>query len=114
VILATGASGKPLMPSIPGLESFRGSRLIHSSEFQGLSSESFDENEGRKVIVIGSSNSAHDIAQDYQEHGYSVTMVQRSSTHVVSSQTLVDVTMAGLYCEGGVSILPCFPLFLIL
>ena len=33
-------------------------------------------------------------------------MVQRSSTHVVGAQTLIDVTMTGLYCDDGVSILP--------
>ena len=54
------------------------------------------------MVVVGSSNSGHDIAQDYYEHGYDVTMVQRGSTHVVRSKTLVDVTMSGLYCEGGV------------
>lgn len=100
VILATGASGKPLMPLISGTDTFQGDRLIHSSKFQGVPPNA--SGKGKNAVVIGSSNSAHDIAQDYYEHGYNVTMIQRSSTHVVGCQTLMDVTMTGLYCEGGV------------
>ncbi|MCJ1307008.1 hypothetical protein MMC25_000653 [Agyrium rufum] len=99
IVLATGASGKPSIPAIPGKESFKGDQLIHSSQFPGLSPTA--DGQGKNIIVIGSGNSAHDIAQDYHEHNYGVTMVQRSSTHVVGDRTLVDVTMAGLYCEGG-------------
>jgi len=100
VVLATGASGKPLIPLIPGTDTFQGDRLIHSSEFLGVPHNT--SGKGKNAVVVGSSNSAHDIAQDYYEHGYNVTMIQRSSTHVVGCQTLMDVTMTGLYCEGGV------------
>ena len=54
--------------------------------------------------MVGSCNSAHDIARDYCEHGYDVTMVQRSSTLVHTCSALVDVTMKGLYAEDGVTI----------
>lgn len=100
VVLATGASGKPSIPPIPGTDAFQGDRLIHSSQFQGVPPNA--SGKGKNAVVIGSSNSAHDIAQDYHEHGHNVTILQRSSTHVVGCQTLMDVTMAGLYCEGGV------------
>ena len=39
---------------------------------------------GKQCVVIGSNNSAHDICADLWEHGADVTMVQRSSTHVVA------------------------------
>ncbi|MCJ1282467.1 hypothetical protein MMC26_001790 [Xylographa opegraphella] len=97
IIQATGASGEANFPStIPGLSSFHGP-LVHSSQFVGPQSAGA----GKKAIIVGSCNSAHDIAQDYLEHGYAVTMVQRSSTLVVTSRALIDVTMAGVYCEGG-------------
>ncbi|KAL9046993.1 MAG: hypothetical protein Q9214_000318, partial [Letrouitia sp. 1 TL-2023] len=57
--------------------------------------------QGKKVVVVGSSNSGHDVARDYANHGYDVTMVQRSSTLVHTSYTLIDVTMKGLYAEDG-------------
>ncbi|MCJ1476867.1 hypothetical protein MMC13_005536 [Lambiella insularis] len=97
IIQATGASGEAHFPTdIPGLSSFEG-LLVHSSQFVGPQ----PSGAGKKAIIVGSCNSAHDIAQDYLEHGYAVTMVQRSSTLVVTSRSLMDVTMAGLYCEGG-------------
>ena len=99
VIQATGISGEAdFPPRIKGLDDFRGDRLMHSSQFAGLQCDG----KGKKAVIVGCSNSAHDIAQDYYEHGYDVTMIQRSSTHVVRCQTLVDVTMKGLYSEDGV------------
>ncbi|KAL9102444.1 MAG: hypothetical protein Q9163_002405 [Psora crenata] len=98
VIQATGISGEANFPAhIDGLDSFKGDGLIHSSQFSGVE----QDGKGKKAVIVGCSNSAHDIAQDYYEHGYEVTMVQRSSTLVVKSQTLIDVTMKGLYSEDG-------------
>jgi cation diffusion facilitator CzcD-associated flavoprotein CzcO len=82
LIQATGHSGKKNVPDLPGSEDFTGHRLCHSSEFPGAR----EDGKGKKAIVVGSCNSAHDIAQDFLEKGYHVTIVQRSSTHVVSSK----------------------------
>ena len=99
IIQATGASGDADFPShIKGLEEFQGDCMVHSSQFLGPQPDA----KGKKAVVVGSSNSAHDIAKDFYEHGYHVTMVQRSSAYVVQSQTLLDVSMKGLYSEDGV------------
>ena len=99
LILATGHSGEPYLPSgIAGIDEFKGDRLIHSSQF----TKPEDDAKGKKVVIIGCCNSGHDIARDYHGHGYDVTMVQRSSTLVVRCETLMDVTMKGLYAEDGV------------
>ena len=50
---------------------------------------------------MGCCNSGHDIAQDFYEKGYDVTMVQRSSTCVVSSESITKIALAGLYDENG-------------
>ena len=84
-------------PNIEGIDSFQGDRLVHSSKF----SEPAQNAKGKKAVVIGCCNSGHDIARDYYEHGYDVTIVQRSTTMVVTSETLMDVTMKGLYDEDG-------------
>ncbi|KAJ5480678.1 hypothetical protein N7539_006572 [Penicillium diatomitis] len=76
IIQATGHSGKKNMPKFKGMDTFQGDLLCHSSEFQGAKPES----RGKKAVVVGSCNSGHDIAQDFVEKGYDVTMVQRSST----------------------------------
>ena len=97
VIQATGHSGEASMPKIKGLEGFKGDTLCHSSQFKGAKRNA----RGKKAIVVGCCNSGHDIAQDYYEHGYDVTIIQRSSTYVMSSEAGIGVLMAGLYEEGG-------------
>lgn len=101
VVLATGHSGEPYIPSsIAGIDDFKGDRLIHSSQF----TEPRKNAKGKKAVVVGCCNSGHDIARDYLDHGYDITIVQRSSTLVVTSESLIDVTMKGLYDEDGVTV----------
>jgi putative flavoprotein involved in K+ transport len=97
VVLATGMSGKPNVPVIPGQDVFRGDQQ-HSSAHPGP-----DAYAGRKVVVIGSNNSAFDICGALWEHDADVTMVQRSSTHVVKSDTLMDIGLGALYSEEAVA-----------
>ncbi|EAW10389.1 uncharacterized protein ACLA_048610 [Aspergillus clavatus NRRL 1] len=97
VIQATGASGKKNLPTFKGLDSFKGDRLCHSSDFAGANPNST----GKKAVVVGSCNSGHDIAQDFYEKGYEVTIVQRSSTCVISSTAIRKIGLKGLYDENG-------------
>ncbi|PKS07410.1 hypothetical protein jhhlp_006013 [Lomentospora prolificans] len=97
VIQATGHSGKKNMPAMRGIETFKGDVLCHSSEFRGARENS----QGRKAIVVGSCNSGHDIAQDFLEKGYDVTIVQRSTTHVVSSAAITGIGLKGVYSEDA-------------
>lgn len=97
IIQATGHSGKKNLPSLPGMDSFTGDRLCHSSEHPGANPSS----RGKHAVVIGSCNSAHDIAQDFYEKGYHTTMIQRSTTCVVSSSSICNIGLKGLYDETG-------------
>ncbi|RJE85811.1 NAD(P)/FAD-dependent oxidoreductase [Paracoccus onubensis] len=96
LVLATGMSGKPNIPKFPGADSFKGEQQ-HSSQHPGP-----DAYKGKKVVIIGSNNSAHDIAAALWEHDVDVTMIQRSSTHIVRSDTLMDIGLGGLYSEQAV------------
>jgi putative flavoprotein involved in K+ transport len=96
LVLATGMSGMPNMPEIPGAATFKG-ELCHSTEFT-----SGEKYRGKQCVVLGSNNSAHDICADLWEHGADVTMIQRSSTHVVRSDALRKMLLAGLYSEAAV------------
>ena len=111
IIQATGASGEPAFSlEIKGINDFKGDRLVHSSQFIGAK----PNGRGKKVVIVGCCNSGHDIAQDVYENGYDVTMVQCSSTLVITSETLIEVSLKSLYSEEGVD-LPrnCCDLFLL-
>jgi putative flavoprotein involved in K+ transport len=97
LVLATGVSGYPNRPAFPGQDRFRGEQQ-HSSEHPGP-----DAYAGKRVVVVGSNNSAFDICGALYEGGADVTMVQRSSTHIVRSQTLMEVGLSALYSEQAVA-----------
>ena len=97
LVLATGMSGKPNVPAFPGQDVFEGEQH-HSSRHPGP-----DAYKGRKVVVIGSNNSAHDIAAALWEAGADVTMVQRSSTLVVRSEPFTEHTFGALYSEEALA-----------
>ncbi|SSW64531.1 NAD(P)/FAD-dependent oxidoreductase [Achromobacter agilis] len=97
LVLATGMSGKPNIPSFPGQDEFQGEQH-HSSRHPGP-----DAYSGKNVVVIGANNSAHDICAALWEAGANVTMVQRSSTHIVRSDTLMDIGLGGLYSEQALA-----------
>ncbi|RYC63974.1 hypothetical protein CHU98_g2236 [Xylaria longipes] len=97
IIQSTGHSGKKNYPEFKGMENFKGDVLCHSSDFRGARKNT----NGRKAVVIGACNSALDIAQDYYENGYDVTIIQRSSTTVMSSKSVLELLLGALYREGG-------------
>lgn len=78
IVMATGVSGIPNMPRLPGLDAFNG-KILHSSQYQDG-----EDWKGKSAIVIGTGNSGHDVAQDLASSGASVTMVQRNPTYIVS------------------------------
>lgn len=78
IVLATGVSGIAHRPELPGIGDFAG-EVLHSSVYTAGA-----DYVGKKVVVIGTGNSSHDVAQDLHANGVQVTMVQRSSTTVVS------------------------------
>ena len=97
LVFATGMSSKPNVPTLPGQDVFKGEQH-HSSAHPGP-----DGYAGKRVVVIGSNNSAHDICAALWENGVDVTMVQRSSTHIVRSETLMDIGLGALYSEQALA-----------
>ncbi len=97
LVLATGMSGKANVPKFKGMDRFRGEQH-HSSQHPGP-----DAYAGKKVVVIGSNNSAHDICAALWEAGADVTMVQRSSTHIVRSDSLMKHGLGALYSEEALA-----------
>ncbi len=94
LVLATGMSGVPQVPQISGADLFKGIQR-HSSQHGGGEGMT-----GKRCIVVGSNNSAHDIAADLWENGAEVAMLQRSPTLVIKSDTLARFRT--LYSEAAV------------
>jgi putative flavoprotein involved in K+ transport len=97
LVFALGVSGYPNLPKIEGAETFLGEQH-HSSKHPGP-----DACKGKKVVVLGSNNSAHDICAALWENDVDVTMIQRSSTHIAPSQSLMELALGGLYSEQAVA-----------
>lgn len=98
LVVASGNNGdRPHVPTIPGQETFVGVQQ-HSAEHSGP--ESLD---GKRVVVIGAGTSAHDICAALALRGTDVTMVQRSSTHVVRLESFQRHTLAPLYSAEAVA-----------
>jgi putative flavoprotein involved in K+ transport len=93
IVMATGVSGMPKLPDIPSLKNFHG-RIVHSHEYGDAT-----EWNQRNVLVIGTGNSGHDIAQDLVSNGAKVTLVQRSPTLIVNIEPSAQLPYA-LYSEG--------------
>jgi cation diffusion facilitator CzcD-associated flavoprotein CzcO len=93
VVLATGVSGIPNLPDIPGLKNFAGT-VLHSSRYDD------GENwKGKSALVIGTGNSGHDIAQDLYSSGATVTLVQRSPTLITNIEPSAQLAYEA-YNEG--------------
>ena len=96
LVFAMGVSGVANTPQIAGAETFLGEQH-HSSQHPGP-----EAYRGKRCVVLGANNSAHDICAALWEHGADVTMVQRSSTHIAPSNALMDLALSGLYSEQAV------------
>lgn len=88
-----GIVGTPKHPDFPGLATFKG-QVMHSVDYTSGGAW-----RGKKVIIIGVGNTAHDIAQDLHGYGADVTMIQRGSITVFSVEA-VTINHALYYTEG--------------
>jgi putative flavoprotein involved in K+ transport len=95
LVQATGISGLPRVPVFEGIGDFEG-EVYHSSAYDGG-----QDMTGRRALVVGACNSGHDIAQELNEMGAAVTILQRSSTYVMSSEHGLAIQFKGVYEEGG-------------
>ena len=96
VVMALGNAGFARVPQIAGQDTFAGTQY-HSSAHPGGEGMA-----GKRVVVVGANNSAHDICADLVEHGAHVTMVQRSSTHIIRQSTMTDVLLKPVYSQEAV------------
>jgi len=77
VVVATGYNGVPKLPSLAGLEGFRGT-AVHASAYRNAVPY-----RGKRTLVVGCGNSGAEIALDLAEQGIDTAMVVRGPVHVV-------------------------------
>ncbi|GJJ11777.1 hypothetical protein Clacol_006015 [Clathrus columnatus] len=87
IVLAIGLFGPRYVPDLPGVDLFQGDHC-HAEQFKGA-----EYYVGKKVVVVGAAQTGSDICLDLAlRNAAEVTMVQRSSTIVIS----IDLTNKGL------------------
>ncbi|KAH1289013.1 hypothetical protein KXV95_000058 [Aspergillus fumigatus] len=99
IVWCTGHSGEPKIPTFPNQAHFKGT-IYHGSQHHDASD--YDV-KGKKVVVVGTGNSGHDIAQNFYENGADVTMLQRRGTYVITAAKGVLMQHEGLHEENGPS-----------
>jgi len=77
VVVATSYNGVPNLPTLPGLDSFRGT-TVHARDYKNA-----EPYRDKRTLVMGCGNSGAEIALDLAERGVDVSMVVRGPVHVV-------------------------------
>ncbi|KAI8246859.1 putative indole-3-pyruvate monooxygenase YUCCA8 [Colletotrichum sp. SAR 10_99] len=93
VVLATGLFGdEPIVPEFKSQESFKG-QIYHSKHHR--SAADIPDVGNKKVVVIGSATSGHDISADFVAHGAKeVTMMQRRAIYSISRESWENFMLA--------------------
>jgi cation diffusion facilitator CzcD-associated flavoprotein CzcO len=77
VVVASGFNAEPVIPSIPGMEKFRG-KLIHSVAYPNAKPFA-----GQSVLVIGMGNTGAEVALDLSEGSARTRISIRNGVHIV-------------------------------
>lgn len=77
VVMATGYNGVSRLPSVPGLDGFRGT-AIHAGVYKNAAPY-----RGKRTLVVGCGNSGAEIALDLAALEVDVAMVVRGPVHVI-------------------------------
>ncbi|RDW65655.1 flavin-containing monooxygenase [Aspergillus mulundensis] len=84
VIWCTGQFDVEKVPHLPTQPLFQGT-VYHSKHHRDAA---LLNPRGKKVVVVGTGNTGHDIAQDFYENGAQVTLLQRGSSYVLGQAGL--------------------------
>jgi len=76
VVIASGFNAEPVMPVVPGMETFKGS-LLHSAEYRNARPFA-----GQSMLVVGMGNTGAEIALDLCENGARATLSLRNGVHI--------------------------------
>lgn len=89
LVVATGGAHTPVIPEWEGIKTFPG-EVIHSSKFKHAKTYA-----GKNVLVVGSGNSAAEIASRLAEHAKSVTLSVRTPPHILP-KSIFGIPLVGI------------------
>ena len=91
VVIATGNTRKPVVPTWPGMERYTG-RVTHTADYRNGYALA-----NHRVLVVGFGNSAAEIAVDLAENGAQPTLSVRGAVNVIPRDVLgIPVQSLGL------------------
>ncbi len=82
IVIATGVASNPYIPDLPGRAEFRG-QMLHSHDYHRPG-----DVRGPRVLVVGTGNSAGEIAAELASAGVSVDLSVRSGATIVPRDVL--------------------------
>lgn len=82
LVMATGLNRRPVRPSWPGENDYRG-RILHSVDYRSGAPFS-----GQRVMVVGMGNTGAEIALDLHEHGARATISVRTPANILPREFL--------------------------
>nr|XP_054769975.1 dimethylaniline monooxygenase [N-oxide-forming] 2-like [Lytechinus pictus] len=80
VMVCSGLHNKSYIPSLPGMDDFKGD-IVHSCDFRNG-----EKYAGKTVVVVGGSHSAGDVAVDTSRHAKMTYLSMRTGTTVLPRQ----------------------------
>ncbi|MBL8497697.1 NAD(P)/FAD-dependent oxidoreductase [Nitrosomonas sp. JL21] len=89
VVMAIGGCRIPVIPNWEGVETFSG-EILHSSKFKNAQAFS-----GKHILVVGSGNSAAEIASKLTDHASSVTVSVRTAPHILP-KSIYGIPLIGI------------------
>jgi putative flavoprotein involved in K+ transport len=89
MVVAIGGARIPVIPEWEGVETFSG-EIIHSSKFKNAKTYA-----GKHVLVVGSGNSAAEIASRLAEHARTVTISVRTPPHILP-KSVFGIPLVGI------------------
>lgn len=101
VVMALGMVGsKGAIPDIPGMDTFKGQAYSAANHKTAATIPDIDQ---KNVVIVGCATTAHDMAQDFVNHGAkSVAMIQRQPTWSFSAEA-INTFHLGHFTVPGVS-----------
>ncbi|KAJ7919317.1 hypothetical protein B0H13DRAFT_1989290 [Mycena leptocephala] len=86
LVFALGVIGRyPIVPDFPGMDSFLGESM-HSSAYTNATPWA-----GKRVVIVGASTTACDVAQDCSRVGADTVMVQRGPTRIYHQDHIAEM-----------------------
>ncbi|KAL6007277.1 Indole-3-pyruvate monooxygenase yucca8 [Asimina triloba] len=79
LVVATGENAEPVLPELPGIQTFlHEKKAVHSADYK-----TGEDYRGKKVLVVGCGNSGMEVCLDLCQHGALPFMSVRSGVHVL-------------------------------